>query len=160
MTRTLWKLGGCLAMGVTGLTMVLWGLERSELVDAAVRLRGESETIPGHIYVLVFVGLVLVSLAVYCAVTTWGGVLKENPDTRQIPVWILVAVMAVAGGAGLVGLAQHSSYIRSLDVVPMAVNQGYIAYQVVTLSVLLTALVIMGVRWAPGYRPRALGPRS
>jgi len=160
MTRTLGKLGGCLATGIAGLTMVLWGLERSSLVNAAVRLKGESASIPGHVYVLVFVGLVLVSLAVYCAVTTWGGVLKANPETRQVPVWVLMVVMAVAVGAGLAGLAQHSGYVRSLDVVPTVVNQGYIAYQVVTLSVVLVALVIMGVRWAPGYRPRVLGPRA
>jgi hypothetical protein len=39
------------------------------------------------------------------------------------------------------------------------VSQGYVAYQVVALSILLVALVLLGVRWAPGYRPRVLGPR-
>lgn len=145
-------------MGVVGLTMVMWGLERVALVDAAVRLRSEPIAIPTHVYLLVFVGLVLVSLAIACAVTTWGGVLKENPGTRQVPTWVLIVVMAVAGGAGLAGLARHSDHVRSLEVVPTVVSQGYIAYQVLALSVLLVALVMMGVRWAPGYRPRVLGP--
>jgi hypothetical protein len=157
---TVTKLGGCLGAGIVGLTMVMWGLERVALVDAAVRLKGESIAMPGHVYVLVFVGLVLVSLAVAVAVTTWGGVLKENPDTRQVPVWALMVVMAVAGGAGLTGLAVHSSYVRSLEEVPTVVSQGYIAYQVLAVSILLVALVLMGVRWAPGYRPRVLGPRA
>jgi hypothetical protein len=154
------KLGGCLGAGIAGLTMVMWGFERVALVDAAVRLGGESIAMPRHVYLLVFVGLALVSLAVACAVTTWGGVLKENPGTRQVPVWALIAVMAVAGGASLTGLARHSSYVRSLEEVPTAVSQGYIAYQVLAVSTVLVALVMLGVRWAPGYRPRVLGPRA
>jgi hypothetical protein len=159
-TRTFGKLGGCLGAGIAGLTMVMWGLERVALVDAAVRLSGESIAMPGYVYVLVFVGLALVSLAVACAVTTWGGVLKASPETRQVPVWTLIVVMALAGGAGLTGLARHSGYVRSLDEVPTTVSEGYIAYQVLAVSILLVALVMMGVRWAPGYRPRVLGPRD
>ena len=160
MTHTLGKLGGCLATGIAGLTMVMWGLERVALVDAAVRLEGEPIATPTHVSVLIFVGLVLVSLAVACAVTTWGGVLKANPETRQVPAWVLIAVMAVAGGAGLTGLAKHSGYVRALEVAPTAVSHGYVAYEVLALSVLLVALVLLGVRWAPGYRPRVLGPRA
>jgi hypothetical protein len=160
MTGTLWKLGGCLTAGFAALTMVLWGLERSALVEAAVRVGGESASIPTRAYVLVFAGLVLLSLAVYCALTTWGGFLKANPETRQLPVWLLLAVIVVAGGAGVLGLATHWGYIRSLNVVPMAVDQGYIAYQVLTSAAVLGSMVVMGVRWAPGYRPRVLGART
>jgi hypothetical protein len=159
MTGTLWKLGGCLTAGFVALTMVLWGLERSALVEAAVRVVGESGSIPTRAYVLVFAGLVLLSLAVYCALTTWGGFLKANPETRQLPVWLLLAIIVVAGAASVLGLATHWGYIRSLDVVPMAVNQGYIAYQVLTSAAVLGSMVLIGVRWAPGYRPRVMGAR-
>jgi hypothetical protein len=158
-TGTLWKLGGCLAAGVAALTMLLWGLERAALVDAAAHAGGSPASIPTRAYVLVFSGLVLLSLAVYGALTTWGGFLKANPNTAQVPVWLLLAIIVIAGGAGLVGLATHSGYIRSLDAVPMAVNQGYIAYQVLTSAAILGSMVLLGVRWAPGYRPRVLGAR-
>jgi hypothetical protein len=75
-------------------------------------------------------------------------------------VWLLLAVIVVAGGAGVLGLATHWGYIRSLNVVPMAVDQGYIAYQVLTSAAVLGSMVVMGVRWAPGYRPRVLGART
>ena len=159
MTGTLWKLGGCLTAGFAALTMLLWGLERTTLVDAAARVGGEPASIPTRAYVLVFGGLVLLSLAVYWALTTWGGFLKANPETRQLPVWLLIVVIVLAGGAGLLGLAAHWGYICSLDVVPMAVNQGYIAYHVLTSAAILASMVAMGVRWAPGYRPRFLGAR-
>jgi hypothetical protein len=158
-TGTLWKLGGCLTAGSAALAMVLWGLERSALVEAAAGVGGEPASIPTRAYVLVFVGLMLLGLAVYCALTTWGGFLKANPDTAQLPVWLLLAIIVVAGGAGLLGLATHSSYIRSLDAVPAAVNQGYIAYQVLMSVAVLGSMVLMGVRWAPAYRPRVLGAR-
>jgi hypothetical protein len=159
MTGTLWKLGGWLTAGFAALTMLLWGLERSALVEAAARAGGEPASIPTRAYVLVFAGLVLLILAVYCALTTWGGFLKANPETRQLPVWILIVVIVVAGGAGLFGFATHWAYIDSLDAAPVAVNQGYIAYQVVTSVAVLGSMVLMGVRWAPGYRPRVLGAR-
>lgn len=159
MTGTLWKLGGCLAAGFVALTMLLWGLERSALAKAALRVGGESGTVPTGAYVLVFSGLVLLGLAVYGALTTWGGFLKDNPETRQIPVWLLLAITVVSAGAGLLGFAAHWGYIRSLDVVPTAVNEGYIAYQVMVSEAVLASLVLLGVRWAPGYRPRALVKR-
>jgi len=160
MTRTLWKLGGCVAVGLLALAMLFWGLERTALVDAAVRIDGADETIPTRIYVLIFAGLTLLSVAVLAALTVWGGFLKENPGTRQVPVWILVVVMVVFGGAGLVGFAQHAAYVRSLDAVPMDVNQGYISFQVVTAAAVLISLVVVGVRWAPGYRPVLLRDRD
>jgi hypothetical protein len=155
-TRTLWLLGGCLATGFAALTMFFWGLERTALIDAAVRARGESMPLPTHLYVLVFVGIVLLAIAMWGAVTTWGGFLKANPETRQIPVWVLVVLMAAGGGAAFLGLAVHSGYIGSLAVVPMAVNQGYIAYQVMAASFVLASSVALGTRWAPGYRPHVL----
>ncbi len=89
---------------------------------------------------------------------TVAQILKANPGTRQLPVWILIVVIVVAGGAGLFGFATHWAYIGSLDDAPVAVNQGYIAYQVVTSVAVLGSMVLMGVRWAPGYRPRV--PRA
>ena len=159
MTATLWKLGGCLAAGFAALTMLLWGLERSALVEAAARVGGESASVPTRAYVLVFSGLVLLSLAMYSALTTWGGFLKANPETPQLPVWLLVAIIVIAGGAALLGLAAHWGYIRSLDVVPTVVDQGYVAYQVMASATVLASLVAVGVRWAPGYRPRVMGAR-
>ena len=159
MSSTLWKLGGCLAAGLAALTMLLWGLERTALIDAADRVAGETASIPTRAYVLVFAGLVLLAVAAYGALTTWGGFLKANPETSQLPVWLLLAIIVVAGGAGLLGFAVHWGYIRSLDVVPMTVDQGYIAYQVMAAAAALASVVTLGVRWAPGYRPRALGVR-
>ena len=155
MTGTLWRLGGCLAAGFAALTMLLWGLERTALVDAAARVAGEQGSPPTRAYVLVFSGLVLLGLAAFRALTTWGGFLRDNPDTRQLPVWLLVGIIVVASGAALVGFAAHWGYIRSLDAVPTAVDQGYIAYQVLTSAAVVASAVVVGVRWAPGYRPRA-----
>jgi hypothetical protein len=160
MTRTLWRLGGCVAVGLVALAMLFWGLERTALVDAAVRLDGADEAIPTRVYVLIFAGLILLSVAVFLSLTVWGGFLKANPETRQVPVWILVVVMVVCGGAGLVGFAQHAAYVRSLDTVPMDVDQGYIAFQVVTAAAVLVSLVVVGVRWAPGYRPVLMRDRD
>lgn len=171
MTGTLWKLGGWLAAGFVALTMLLSGLERSALVKAAALAEaapvvegaagagGESGTVPTGAHALVFSGLVLLGLAVYGALTTWGGFLMDNPETRQIPVWLLLAITVVSGGAGLLGFAAHWGYVRSLDVVPTTVNEGYIAYQVMVSEAVLASLVLLGVRWAPGYRPRLLGQR-
>lgn len=145
--------------------MLLWGLElaalakAAPLVEGAAGAGGESGSVPTSAYVLVFSGLVLVGLAVYGALTTWGGFLKDNPETRQIPVWLLLAITVVSASAGLLGFAAHWGYIRSLDVAPTAVNEGYIAYQVMVSVAVLASLVLLGVRWAPGYRPRALGQR-
>ena len=159
MSGTLWKLGGSLAAGVAALTMVFWGLERSALVDAAVRLDGESESIPTRVYVLVFVGLLVFTLALVAALSVWGGYLKAHPETRQLPVWVLIVLIVVAGTAGFAGFAQHASYVRSLPVVPTEVSQGYIAYEVIAAAMVVVALVILGVRWAPGYRPTVRPPR-
>ncbi len=159
MTRTLWKLGGCLALGMTALGMIFWGLERTTLVDDAVRVMGESETIPTHIYVLIFVGLVLLSLAGFAAITVWGGFLKANPTTRQLPIWIVLVTMVVSGAAMIAGFAQHSAYVQSLDALPTDVNQGYIAYLVITATAVIVCIVIMSARWAPGYRPILLRDR-
>ncbi len=159
MSRTLWKLGGCAAVGTLALAMLFWGLERTSLVDAAIRINGRDVSIPTRVYVLVFAGLVLLSLTGFVALTVWGGYLKENPTTRQVPVWVLAIVMVIAGGAELVGFAQHAAYVRSLAAVPQTVNQGYIAYEVVMAAAVVICLIVMGVRWAPGYRPVSLRDR-
>lgn len=159
MKAVLWKLGGAAAGTVVALVMVFWALERASLNDLAAERAGVDASTPLRVYGLLFVGLVLLNVCVFGALTVWSTFLKANPTTRQVPVWLLVAFVLIVGTAGLVGFAQHAAYVSSLDVVPDVVSEGYIAYQASAGTAVIAALVLLGVRWAPGYRPRGLRER-
>ena len=132
--------------------MVVWALERTSLISFAAALDGRDATTPARIYVTMFVGLALVNVSTFFAVRQWSGYLRQHPDASQLPVWFLVILIVLPGGALITSVATHAGYIRSLDQVPMDPNPGFVGFQVVMAALLLIALVLLGVRWAPGYK--------
>lgn len=153
MKALLTKMFSALAAAIVGEAMLFWALERSALVSLEGSTMGHDGRAPFSIYVTLFVGLLLVNFSVFFALTQWARYLREHPGTPQLPVWFLFSIAGVAGAALITGIANHSAYIQSLDTVPMDVSQGFIAYQVVTGTLVLVPLVLLAVRWAPGYRP-------
>lgn len=151
-TSLLRRVGGALAVGLTGLTMVVWALERTSLINFAEVLDGANVATPMRVYVTMFVGLALVNLSTFYAVRQWSDYLREHPDTAQLPVWFLVLLIVVPGAALVTSVATHAGYIRGLDQVPMDPNPGFIGFQVVMAALIIIALVLLGVRWAPGYK--------
>jgi hypothetical protein len=149
-----WKMAAALVGGVAGLVMLFWALERTTLVALAADVYGTASEPPFITYVMMFLGLILINFAVFYGLTEWSNYLRRNPDTQQLPVWVLFSVSAVSGAALLTGIANHSAFVQSQEEVPMEISQGFIAYQVVTAALVLAPLVLLGVRWSPGYRPR------
>lgn len=149
-----WRMAGAFAAGVLGLVWLFWALERTSLVAFAARDSGTIMQPPTITYVMMFVGLILINFAVFYALTEWSRYLRRNPDTWQLPVWLLFSVAAVSGAALITGLANHSAFVQSHDVIPMEINHQFIAFQVVMAALVLVSLVLLGVRWSPGYRPQ------
>lgn len=147
MSGFLWRMGGALAAGLLGLALVFWQLEHASL-NAFAGLGRPSAAV----YALLFAGLLLLGGSVMYAFTRWAAFLREHPETRQLPAWLLVAILVVAGAAFVLGAAIHAGYLRSQDPVPMEISQGYVAYEVSFAALALVALVLLGARWAPGYR--------
>ncbi|GIG53282.1 hypothetical protein [Demequina activiva] len=156
-TRSLLRrVGGALAAGVVGLTMVVWALERTSLINFAMVIEGADVSTPMRVYVTMFVGLALVNLSTFYAVRQWSDYLREHPGTAQLPVWFLVILIVLPGAALITSVATHAGYIRGLDSVPMDPNPGFVGFQVIMSALIIVALVLLGVRWAPGYkRPQA-----
>ena len=146
------RVGVAFALGLTGLTMVIWALERTSLINFAAVLDGADAGTPMRVYVTMFVGLALVNLCTFYAVREWSAYLREHPDSAQLPVWFLVILIVLPGAALVISVATHAGYIRGLDQVPMDPNMGFVGFQVVMAALLLVALVLLGVRWAPGYK--------
>lgn len=143
---------GALMVGVIGLTMLLYALEQSSLVAFAARQTGDDSRPAMSVYVTLFIGLAAVSLSAYWALLQWSAYVRLHPDVKHLPVWFLI-VLIVAPGAGLIySVATHATYIRSLDQVPLEPNLGFVAFQVVMAALVIIALVLLAVRWAPGYK--------
>ena len=151
MKSTLLKLGASLAIGIVGLTMTFYGLERSALIEAQSSLSGVDMPVPTRIFITLFFGLTALNVSVFSALTIWSSYLRKHEGTKQLPIWSLIAALVVAGGLGITGLAQHGGYINTLAEVPMDANQGYIAYMTVCGTFFVAALVLVGVRWRPGH---------
>src|SRR5690606_20218067 len=96
----------------------------------------------------------LLNFSTFYALTKWARYLRRHPETPQAPVWLLIGVIVVAGAALLTAVANHSAFVRTQVPVPMDISHGFIAFQVVTGALVLVPLVLLGVRWAPGYRPQ------
>ncbi|MFN3866770.1 MAG: hypothetical protein ACK4MD_08675 [Demequina sp.] len=143
-----------LALGLVGLTMLLYALERTSLVNFAAMREGTAAQPPMRIFVTMFVGLAVVNLCTFWAVNQWASYLRSHPEVKQLPVWSLVVLIVLPGGALLTSVATHAGYIRSLDTVPVDPNPGFVAFQVIMAALVIIALVLLGVRWAPGYKPR------
>ena len=153
MRQTLTKLGATVVIGGVGLAMIVSGVEKTSLLGLSAERANEDPVVPGSMYALLVVGVFLLNVAVFSALTVWSHHLRAHPETRQAPVWVLVTVIVAAGGLGLAGYAAHQGYIRSLDVVPAGVSPGFVAEQVLAATLVIAALVVVGVRWTPRHRP-------
>ncbi len=153
MSALLWKLGAALAVGIVGLTMTNYGVERSALVDAAAAADPTAPGTPMRVIVTLFVGVLAINVAVFWAITVWSRFVRSSPDTRQLPVPLLVSVVAISGALGVTGFAQHYSYVRTLTPPPVDPSWGYLSYMTMCGLFFFVALVVVGVRWMPGKRP-------
>jgi len=156
MSGFLWRMAAYLVAGVIGLAMLFWALELTALAalegaEVGVRARPES-----GVYLLLFAGLVIINLATFSALTRWSRYLREHPNTKQLPVVVLVAVLMAAGAALVIGIALHSDWLKAQDTVPTTVAQGFIAYEVVFATIAVATLVLLAVRWSPGYKRRPI----
>ncbi|WP_062134957.1 hypothetical protein [Demequina aestuarii] len=147
-----------IVLGVIGLTMLIYALERTSLVNFAATHDGTEAVIPVRVYLTMFVGLAMVNLCAFWALDHWGAYLRAHPDVTQLPVWFLVLLIILPGGALVTSVATHAGYIRSLDAVPVDPNAGFIAFQVIMAALVIIALVLLGARWAPGYKPPREAP--
>lgn len=155
MRATIIKLSMCLLSGSAGLAVIFWSLESANLREMRATRAGEEADAPFSVYLVLLAGLTLLNVGVFFALSVWSRVLRANPETRQVPVWVLVAVIVVAGGAGLADFAIHAGEMRTASVLPDEPLAGYVAFQTAAATIVIAALVIMGVRWAPGHkRPR------
>ncbi|WP_062202918.1 hypothetical protein [Demequina salsinemoris] len=152
-SRLLWTMGGLLVTGTIGMSMMFWALERTVLLTFA---DGAHSDPPDHIYIIMFVGLSLMNLSGFYAMLRWSRFLQENPDTKQAPMWLLGSISALAVAALVTAVATHAAYVRSLDSIPVDPNQGYVAFLVVMGMLVGVSIVLAAVRWAPGYKQRAV----
>jgi hypothetical protein len=149
-------MGGALVALMIGLSMLFWALEQTSLTAFEASSTGQDLRPGTQVFLLMFAGLVVVNLSTFYALTRWSRYLREHPKTKQLPVALLVAVLVAAGAALVWGIATHSDYVRTQDVVPAGPAQGYIAYQVVFATVIIATLVLLAVRWSPGYKRRPI----
>lgn len=141
-----------LVVGTIGISMVFWGLEQAALVRMAA-VRGEhTGNLPFTVYLTLFIGLCATFLTVADALKTWAKHLRENPNTKQMPVWVAVLIMVAAGAVLITALAIHSAWMREQNPVPLGPDLGFVLFETLCLTLVLTPLVLMGVRWAPGYK--------
>lgn len=160
MSRFLWRVGGVIAFGVLGLSMAFYSLERLALINLATTLGQDDGRAPLAVTISLFVGLVLVFASTFWGMWRWARYLREHPRTSQAPVWLLLSILGVGGGAMIWALATHSGWLRIQETVPLSVNWGYIAFQVVAATFVLIPLVLLAVRWAPGYKHAPASPAA
>lgn len=153
MRQALVKIGFSVAVGVVGFSLVFWGVERTSLLEAAADRVGGEAVIPGCVFLTLALGVVFLPLGVFSALTVMSRYLRSHPTARQVPVWVLVTVIVAAGGLGFLAYVSHTDHIRSLEVVSLDVNPGFIAGQVFAATMVVSALVALGARWTPRHRP-------
>lgn len=141
-----------LAVGIVGLTMLLYALEQSSLHAFAASQTGDTSRPAASVYLTLFIGLATVSLSACWVLQQWSTYVRLHPDVKQLPVWFLIALIVLPGGGLIYSVATHASYIRSLDQVPTEPNLGFVAFQVIMAALVIIALVLLAVRWAPGYK--------
>ncbi len=156
MSGFLWRMIVALVAGVIGIAMLFWALEETALAAYAASLTGGDATPAASTYVLMFAGLVVVNLATFYALTRWSRYLREHPRTKQLPVILLVGAMLLAGAAVVIGIAVHSDWLHAQEVAPTQVRQGFVAYEVVFSTFVVATLVLLAVRWSPGYKRRPI----
>lgn len=153
MKQTLVKMGYTLGVLAVGLAMILAGIERTQLIGTEADRQGTEAVIPGSVYLFLVVGVFLLNLAAFCGLTIWSRHLRAHPETRQAPVWVLVAIIVIAGGLGLAGYAAHSGAIASDTVVPSGVNWGFVVAETLLATIAIAVLIILGARWSPRHQP-------
>jgi hypothetical protein len=148
----LWRMAASLAGLWISLAIVFYCLERLGLIRMAEMAGQGDGSRPPSLVAWLFIGFLLLNATLFYALTRWARFIRSNPATPQAPVSVLIALVAVCGAALIAAMAIHSTYLWSLEVVPMEVSWGYIAFQIIAGSVALIALVLIAVRWSPGYR--------
>jgi hypothetical protein len=143
-------------VGVLGLCMAFYSLERLSLINLATSLQQDDGTPPLSVTLSLFAGLALLNLALFYAVSRWAKYLRTHPRTTQAPVWLLIGTFVAAGAAMVWALATHAGWLRIQHTVPMTAQWGYIAFQVVAAALVLVSLVLLAARWSPGYKPTAI----
>lgn len=156
MSGFLWRMAGSLVALMLGLAMLLWALELTSLAAMQGAQDGTDGRPETSVYLLMFAGLVIVNLATFSALMRWSRYLREHPSTKQLPVAVLVAVLLFAGAALVTGVAIHSDWLREQPTVPTAVQQGFIFYQMIFATIAVATLVLLAVRWSPGYKRRPI----
>lgn len=154
MTNFLARMFGALVVLTVGLLMMFFALERLALIRMAHTAGQGNGQYPVAVQVALFVGLLAVNFSLFYALTKWADFLRDNQDTPQAPVWVLIGVLVVAGALMVLAMAMHAGYVRGLDLVPNHVAWAYIVFQVCAADFALVALVLIAVRWSPGYRRR------
>lgn len=147
-------MGAALAVCMLGLAMAFYALERLSLINLATTLGQDDGRAPAAVPLSLFVGLAMVNFSVFYALIAWSRYVRRHPGTPQAPAWLLVIVFILAGGAMLWALATHAGWLGRQETVPMSVHWGYIGFQVFNATLVLVAVVLVGVRWSPGYKHR------
>jgi len=152
----LWRMAGSFVLATLGLAMTFWALERTSLIAfAGAGGEGPSRP-PAQVYLLLFAGLIVLNLSTFYALVKWSRYLRENPDAKQAPVPLLISIMVIAGGLLVGGMAVHAGWVKSQNPVPTEVSQGFIAYEVSFAMLVIVPLVLVAVRWSPGYKTRPI----
>lgn len=155
MSAFMWKMAGALVAAVIGLGMLFWALETTALIALADGGNAETARAPYAVYLTLFAGLLLVFFSLFYALVRWSKFLGEHPGTKQLRLWIAIAIGLAAGVALFAAFATHAAWLGDQDPVPMDVNQGFILFEVLMGALFLVPFVLVGVHWAPGYRPRS-----
>lgn len=154
MTDFLARMAGALVVLIIGLTMMFYSIERLSLIRMAYTQGQGNGQFPVAVQASLFIGLIAVNFSLFFALTRWATFWRANPGLPQPPVYLLVSVLIVAGFAMVLAMASHAGYVRALEQTPTSVAWGYIAFQVIAASFALVALVLIAVRWSPGYHRR------
>lgn len=147
------RLAWVVTAGATGLALLFVGVERSALIRADAEREGLDFELPGSVFALLITGVIVLNIAVFSALTILSRYRRSHPDTRQAPVWVLLIVVVLSGGLGLVGYITHNANVQSSDAVLLQVDWGFVALQSLLGMIVISALVVMGVRWSPGHQP-------
>jgi hypothetical protein len=147
------RIGWSIAAGLLGLFLVAWGVERTTLLEAVAERTGTEADVPGTVLLTLMAGTLFLPIGVFSALTVLSAYLRSHPSARQVPAWMLITLLGVAGGIGLVVFATHTNRISSAAEVSLDVNPGFIVGEVAIAAVIVSALVALGVRWTPRHRP-------
>ena len=153
MRQTLTRMGVAAVVLAGGLAMIQAGIERMQHLSADAERQGTEVDIPGSVFILLVVGVFVMTPAAFSGLSTWSRHLRHNPKTRQVPTWILLVIFVAAGGLGLAGLAAHSGSLTSADAVSTTVDWDFVAVETILGTIAIEALILLGARWTPQHRP-------